>query len=268
MSSPLLKLSQDGIFPITCNEKGHLVSRQPATGYTIPGTIQGEGILAGTPSLFIRLAECNLSCSWKLPDGTHSECDTLYAITKSSVDTLVSPDTASNTIIHNSTNINHLVITGGEPLLQAEPLTMMCQSLFKHKRMHITLETNGTLFNSSLCPYISLFSISPKPGNTTPWQWRTTLRNIQRYIDICCNDLDKQFQIKIVVSSLDDENVIHDLLSQLNGWYQYEILIMPAGSTPESMAQSIPIALKMCIKNGWRYAPRLHIDLFGNRREV
>lgn len=115
-------LAKDGIFPITRDAAGNPISQLPASGFLFPGTIQGEGKLAGIPSLFIRLAGCNLHCCWKTSDNRVSPCDTAYAAYHLQETHMMSPDEIYQIILHNTQSIQHIVITGGEPLLQAREL--------------------------------------------------------------------------------------------------------------------------------------------------
>ena len=269
--TPELLLSSDGIFPITRDASGNPLPVLPSTNLTVAGTLQGEGKLAGTPSLFIRLAGCNLHCQWTLPDSTPCPCDTAYA-SFAPRDTRSLPlPLIADTIRHNLGTIRHLVITGGEPLLQANPLTLLCDRL-KHDTpdLHITLETNATLFHEPLARYIDLFSLSPKLASSTPPRdprhatTRLNIPAIQAFIRHA-RLLNKDIQLKFVYASPDDTPEILSILSRLTGLLPGDILLMPLGTTPEHLRSLAPRILQLCLLHGWRYCDRLHVHLFGNR---
>ena len=118
----MLHLAKDGIFPIMKDKDGKLLKELPASGLHVAGTIQGEGKLNGIPSLFIRLAGCNLHCTWKTLAGNTCECDTAYAAFKVENSFSLPVEEIVRIIGHNRGNIDHIVITGGEPFLQADNL--------------------------------------------------------------------------------------------------------------------------------------------------
>ena len=114
-------------------------------------SVQGEGILAGVPSVFVRVSGCNLRCSW---------CDTPYASwnpegQERSVESIV------ETV--RGFGADYAVITGGEPMIFPDVVAL--SHGLTSSGMHITIETAGTVFQPVAC---DLMSISPKLGNSTP----------------------------------------------------------------------------------------------------
>jgi len=263
-----LLLSEDGIFPISKDINGNLSDMSPATGLSVSGTIQGEGKLAGVPSLFIRLAKCNLCCVWTLPNGTNSRCDTFSTFQVGKTKEISVID-ALKTIKQNLGAVKHIVITGGEPLLQNKPLISLTEALKSETNAHLTLETNGTLFDENVAKNIDLFSISPKLKNSkNNNQKRLNIEVLQSFIDFT-NKFNKDIQFKFVISSICEEYEIKDdFLAHLNSFSTSDILVMPLGATIEELEQTSFIAFEMAIKNGWRFSPRLHINLFNNKSGV
>lgn len=225
-------------------------------------SIQGEGILAGVPSWFLRFSGCNLRCAW---------CDTPYASWN--------PESESRTIDHllqeaaqaHASNVTHAVVTGGEPMMfaQVEELTSGLRAL----GMHITIETAGTIFRNVAC---ELMSISPKLSNSTPlagdprdpggtWRTRHEARRLDRAALQQLLDTFPNRQLKFVVSEESQLTEIESLLSSLRNWSPSEILLMPEGITTQAI-ESRHWLVDACISRGWRYCPRLHITLFGNTR--
>ena len=286
MNANNLLLSKEGIFPVTKDAEGNLLSNNPATGLAFSGTIQGEGKLAGMPSLFIRLASCNLRCIWQLPNGESSCCDTSYATFDNIDSKRISVNDAVKTIKNNLGAIRHVVITGGEPLLQKEPLARLVSALKLETGVHLTLETNGTIFDSDVAQHIDLFSISPKLENSVPTlekmkdmqipfsaafemhaKKRINADALQSFLDIA-KRLNKEIQLKFVIGKFGEEEEIRQLLAHLSGWNVSDIMVMPLGATDDDMYITSQIAFEMAIRNGWRFSPRLHVNLFGNKAGV
>lgn len=262
-------LATDGIFPIIKDKNGHLLEQGPASGLSFPGTVQGEGKLSGVPSLFIRLAGCNLQCNWTDNQGRQIPCDTAYAAYHVTAPLKMTVEDIYETILQNSVSIRHVVITGGEPFLQAAELKLLCQKLKQGNRFHLTIETNATLFNREVAEYIDLFSLSPKlPGSQATTSLPSLNPDCVRTFVSYAIKAHKDFQLKFVYSAENDITVIHDLLSQLAGWRNEDILLMPLGCNSDEMRTNTAKTLEHCIRNGWRYCDRLHISLFGDKRGV
>ncbi|MDX2131987.1 MAG: 7-carboxy-7-deazaguanine synthase QueE [Planctomycetota bacterium] len=225
-------------------------------------SIQGEGKLAGVPSFFIRMSGCNLRCAW---------CDTPYASWNPEPSIRMLDDLLAEA---RGSGVRHAVLTGGEPMMfaQIEPLA----AALRAHGMHITIETAGTIDRAVAC---DLMSISPKLANSTPregdprdpggtWrrlheQRRINLPVLQALLDRCPG---RQLKFVVAPGSLDaDLAEIDALLARLRGWSPDDVLLMPEGVTPTDAAPRRAIA-SACMERGWRYCPRLHIDLFGNVR--
>lgn len=288
-----IKLVQNGIFPITKDKDGNNINRTPDTGYNIPGTLQGEGKTVGMPSIFIRISGCNLRCCWEMPDGTISICDTPYSShdADDSINELWEIEDVISVLKHNLGNIKHIVITGGEPTTQAVQVTELAKRIKEEfEDIHITMETNGTIFNEQLAKYIDLFSISPKLKDSVPYvnkleklgrtikphradnqiKLRRNIEVLQKYIDLCRAHFSiHDFQLKFVVTREENEREIKlDFLTHLKKVYNTDIVIMPVGGTTDILIQSTHVAAQMAIKNGWRFTPRLQVDLYGNKSGV
>jgi 7-carboxy-7-deazaguanine synthase len=135
-------------------------------------SVQGEGTLAGAPSLFIRLDGCPLRCSW---------CDTPYAL-EGTVGTAI--DVAE--LVSLARGVSHVVITGGEPLAQdIAPLVAAFD-----EGTHVTVETSGTIFAD--LPGVALFSLSPKVGTSSYTPKLPVLRKF-------CATAASRLQLKFVI---------------------------------------------------------------------
>src|SRR5438045_4179295 len=94
-------------------------------------SIQGEGILTGVPSAFVRTTGCNLRCTW---------CDSPYTSWRPEGDHLTTDAILSRLAAFPT---RHVVVTGGEPLLAAG-IEELCAALHE-QRYHVTVETAATL---------------------------------------------------------------------------------------------------------------------------
>lgn len=221
-------------------------------------SIQGEGKLTGTPSFFIRLSGCNLRCSW---------CDTPYASWNPESDPRTIDDILAEAI---ASGAHHAVLTGGEPLIFKHIPELAAR--LKQAGFHITVETAGTV-----APEITadLMSISPKLSNSTPmgdprdpegvWARRHEERRLNPEAINALIAATPDRQLKFVVATPADLPEIDALLAALTPVAPADILLMPEGiATPPP--ERVEWILDTCLARGWRYSPRLHIQLFGNTR--
>ncbi len=217
-------------------------------------SLQGEGILAGVPSFFVRTSGCNLRCAW---------CDTPYASwepegVRYPVDALVAEAHASG--------CRHVVVTGGEPLLQRE-IGALTRAL-REAGLHVTVETAGTLAPDFSC---DLLSVSPKTANSDPvGPWRERHRRLRSRLGPLRELLERfpEHQLKFVVHGPEDMPEVLELLAQLPPLRRERVLLMAEGCTAAEVAARAPVVAALCREHGFRYTPRLHLDLFGPGRGV
>lgn len=266
MSNSYLRLSREGVFPITVNADGTPAAN--ATGMSIPGTIQGEGKLAGTSALFVRLQGCNLRCHWTLPDGSPCLCDTAHTWRIDGGD-LISVDDIVRTIDLNIGEMRHLVITGGEPYMQPDGLQDLLLAM-EERGIHTTVETNGIygkMTKMGGMPLANLTSISPKLSSSGLDEEGVEMSAQGTGILVhAAKRAHGDVQIKFVVSRPEDEVEIKEFFAlPLRLVKPSDVIVMPLGATITQLAETQKVALDMALRNGWRFGPRLHINLFGNK---
>jgi 7-carboxy-7-deazaguanine synthase len=217
-------------------------------------SIQGEGGLVGIPSFFIRTTGCNLRCEW---------CDTPYT----SWDPEGEWRTIDDLVVAVPETARHVVVTGGEPMLWAN-LPQLTAALRAGGR-HVTIETAGTVFQALEC---DLMSISPKLANSSPGAERPAAireEHAARRLapGVLAELLDRySCQLKFVVAEPGDLTEIDALLARLPRVAPDAIVLMPLGVKAADVQARGRWIAELCKERGWRYTPRLHIDLWGDTR--
>jgi 7-carboxy-7-deazaguanine synthase len=216
-------------------------------------SLQGEGTLLGVPSVFVRTSGCNLRCSW---------CDTPYTSWTPEGTEMSNAAIIEEVRKHGA---HHVVITGGEPMLFA-PVVELTKEL-KSLGQHITIETAGTVCQPVAC---DLMSISPKLANSTPAEEPHHSRHEKlRYQPEVLQRLmqDYDYQLKFVVSTPEDLDEIRAILADTHG-RRDRVLLMPEGRTPAITQERALWIAELCKQEGFRFSPRLHVDLWGDKRGV
>ncbi len=213
---------------------------------------QGEGRWAGTPSLFIRTTGCNLRCWF---------CDTPYTSWRPEGVHLTLPDILDRVL---SSDCEHVVITGGEPLLPGG-ITDLTRSLRRFGR-YITIETGGTVWRDVDC---DLMSISPKLANSTPQdpRWRSrheAARSNPQVIRRLISNFD--FQFKFVIDSLQDVRDVEQWLRPFPEIPADTVYLMPQGVDRHALREKSQWLEEEARRRGWKLAPRLHIEWYGHTR--
>jgi 7-carboxy-7-deazaguanine synthase len=217
-------------------------------------SVQGEGMLVGVPSVFVRVSGCNLRCVW---------CDTPY--------TSWSPeggrmDLASILARVCEYGARHVVVTGGEPMLFDE--TVELTRMLRERGLHITIETAGTVYQPVLC---DLMSISPKLANSTPLEreggrWAANHERL-RYQPGVLRRLISEYacQLKFVIAAPEDLAEVRQMIADV-GARPENVVLMPEGTDRETLAERGRWLTQLCMREGFRYSPRLHVDLWGTER--
>jgi 7-carboxy-7-deazaguanine synthase len=220
-------------------------------------SIQGEGRLTGLPSVFVRTGGCNLRCNW---------CDTPYASWQPEGDELSTEEIAARVLAFPS---RHVVLTGGEPMIARG-----IQELAEHLRAagrHLTIETAATIAPNGIA--CDLASLSPKLTNSRPDErfsnsWRRKHEALRLQPAVIREWIAQYpYQLKFVVAREVDLEEIEELVRQIALPIPPEnILLMPEGIDPETLANRSQWLAAICRDRGYRFCPRLHIALFGNVR--
>jgi 7-carboxy-7-deazaguanine synthase len=218
-------------------------------------SVQGEGRLTGTPSVFVRTSGCNLRCWF---------CDTRYASWE--------PEGNHHSVEEIATQVlkwptSHVVITGGEPMIHEE-ISELSHRLRENGR-HITIETAGTIDRDVPC---DLWSISPKLSNSTPIgfaseEWTKNHEQRRHRPDIVQQLISRSdYQLKFVVGSILDAEEACEYLATLQGWDRDKVMMMPRGINEEDLKLQTSWLANWCREHGFRLCDRQHIYWFGNTR--
>lgn len=215
-------------------------------------SIQGEGSLVGAPSVFVRTSGCNLRCGW---------CDTPYTSwnpegAEMAVDEIVAQAAAFHA--------PYAVITGGEPMI-APGVEELAEQL-RARGMHITIETAGTVWKPLAC---DLMSISPKLANSTPeGPFRAQHERLRLQVDVLSRLIAHyDYQLKFVIAQPGDLEEVRGLLAGIEADPR-KVILMPEGVEPGELRERGLWLAELCKQTGFRFSPRLHVDLWGNRRGI
>lgn len=230
-------------------------------------SLQGEGKLAGTPSVFVRTSGCNLRC-W-FCDSYHTSWEPMHAAM--SIDEIVEKVRSYN-------SANHIVLTGGEPFIHDQVVDLI--NRFDDLNYHITVETNGTIHRNAS---IDLVSISPKLASSAPTAERDPIgdgewkdRHDDRRINLDALGAlvdDYNTQLKFVVTGSEDmveiESIVSDIRSVTsNQVCDSDVLLMPEGTNQKDLADRQTKVADLAMEYGYRYTSRLHVDLWDDAPET
>ena len=231
-------------------------------GPEIFASLQGEGPSVGLPVAFVRLSRCNLACTW---------CDTAYtwrftgdnrphrdgiAFERKANQVTLSPEDTAARIA--ALGQKRLVITGGEPLLQAGALAEMLAHL---PDISVEIETNGTVAPPArLDIRVDQYNVSPKlahSGNPAD------LALLPERLDAWASE--PRAFLKFVVASPEDVAEVV-ALQQRYRFRPGQVFLMPEGTDSATLRERQAWLSELCLKHGFRMSDRLHIHLYGDTR--
>jgi 7-carboxy-7-deazaguanine synthase len=270
-------------------------------------SIQGEGRYMGVPSVFLRTFGCNFKCAgFGMPKGqlstevediayTHENIESFFKyeelpLVSTGCDSYaswdprfkdLSPMLESNAIVHRIMEIlphrrwedEHLVITGGEPLLgwqRAYPELLSHPSMNRLKE--ITFETNGT---QKLTPEFKHYL-----GEWTAENWdREVTFSVSAKLSCSGESREEALQpevvceyqsvgntyLKFVVATDDDvEEALWTIQLYRQAGFKGHVYLMPTGGVESVYALNNRRVAELAMKNGLRYSDRLQVPLFKN----
>ncbi|WP_121627538.1 7-carboxy-7-deazaguanine synthase QueE [Poseidonibacter antarcticus] len=244
-------------------------------------TIQGEGKLVGTPSIFIRFGKCNFNCvgfnvEYETPSGIKKcGCDSFYAVDKEfknswtnykSYEEIVSEVNKLTLKSSNHYKID-IVITGGEPLLYWNKQEF--QKLLKHyieDGHQVTIETNASLNLNFTQDYQKkiIFSMSVKLSNSLEsLKKRVNYETLRKILKETQNSY-----LKFVIDTKILEEAKNEIQTILKNIPKVKVYLMPLGDTASSINDNCEEVIQLAIDYGYIYSDRLHIRVWDNKRGV
>ncbi len=221
-------------------------------------SLQGEGELTGVPSVFVRTSGCNLRCAW---------CDTPYA----SWNPEGEPRSVAQILaaVEGFPAARHVVLTGGEPMIAKDVRTLA--AALRDTGRHLTIETAATVAPDGIA--CDLASLSPKLLNSAPdpaehAAWRKKHEATRWQPDAVRAWVDRYpYQFKFVVARpADIEELEHMLGALKRDIPRHKVLLMPEATSLPQMRERAAWLGETCKARGYRYAHRLHLELYGNKR--
>lgn len=231
-------------------------------GPEIFASLQGEGPSMGVPVAFVRLSRCNLACTWcdtaytwRFEGDNRPHRDGIAFERKANQVTLSPQDTAARIA---ALGQNRLVITGGEPLLQARALAEMLAYL---PDISVEIETNGTVAPPArLDARVDQYNVSPKlshSGNPAD------LALVPERLDAWASE--PRAFLKFVVAAPEDVAEVLEL-QRRHRFRPGQVFLMPEGTDSAALRERQAWLSDACLKHGFRISDRLHIHLYGDTR--
>ena len=267
-------------------------------------SIQGEGRYMGVPSIFLRTYGCNFTCGgFGMPKGevsnerdviaikaedytdykslplvstgcdSYASWDPRFKHLSPVLSTVSIVDSILTILPHGRWMDEHLVITGGEPLLgwqRAYPELLSNENMRSLKE--ITFETNGTQeLSQDLSIYLQqwkinreknalTFSVSPKLSiSGEKWEEAICPAIVCEYEEVGTAYL--KFVVATEQDIKDSEQAVEEFRT---AGFRGHVYLMPVGGVESVYALNNKTVAEMAMKHGLRYSDRLQVPLFKN----
>ncbi|MEM1682144.1 MAG: 7-carboxy-7-deazaguanine synthase QueE [Sulfolobales archaeon] len=210
-------------------------------------SVQGEGPSLGVPAVFLRLAQCNLSCLW---------CDTKYAWSVGEdvpVDRVVEE---IMTLLRTYSKIKLVVITGGEPLLQRDDVRELIVRLKEEiEYVEVEVETNCTIDPSSVLEVVDRLIVSPKLANSGMPE---DLRKCSTRFKDLPDSMKSKVYLKFVIEDARDLSEVEEIV-RFFGVSSSSVFLMPQASSIEELTERLKVVVDLAMKTGFRVSDRLQV---------
>ncbi len=213
-------------------------------------SLQGEGATIGRPSVFIRLMGCSVGCVW---------CDTKYSWAGPPLEEKTLSEILDFCEEHEGAQV---VVTGGEPL-ESPQFSVLIESLHR-AGLRVEVETAGHIPPpEDALKRVNQWNVSPKlqSAQISEEKQPKTLDWLRQA---------KEPYLKFVVHRTDELDEIEVVLEKygLGDFPRSRIIISPGGKTREQMEHRLFALAEASMNRGFRFTPRLHVMLWGDKRGV
>ncbi|MEO0323456.1 MAG: 7-carboxy-7-deazaguanine synthase QueE [Myxococcota bacterium] len=217
-------------------------------------SLQGEGLLTGQPSFFVRTSGCNLRCRW---------CDTPYA--SWSPEGVLRTPGELRAELATRPEVRHVVLTGGEPLVSQHAAALVRG--LRSGGHHLTIETAGTVDPGVPA---DLYSISPKLADSAPkddprWLPRHEEARFRPAVLRALMGRGSDYQLKYVVGAREELAEVEAQTRAL-GARPDRVMLMPEGTRVERLDAVGAWLRGEAARRGWRYCDRMQIRWYGDTR--
>ena len=197
----------------------------------------------------------------ELHNGATWRCDTVevWMRAKSKPFKDILPDDCLNAIMNDA----HLIVTGGEPLMQQDAVKefiLFVRELI-NPNVFVEIETNGTIEpNEALKQQVDLFNVSPKLSNSGNDKSQTFNKKALKTF----NEISSIFKF-VVSNEKDYEEIMADYSEIID---RDKVYLMPAGENQELLNQNKEYVAELCITEHFNYCTRLHIEIWNQKTGV